>query len=152
MTDMFSPQERSRIMSRIRSRGNAATELRFLEILRHYKIKGWRRGAPLPGKPDFIFPSVRVAVFIDGDFWHGNPEKFRLPKSNRSYWRKKIASNRERDRSINRILRSKGWRVIRFWQSSLDCEQSVVRRLKAALAPLPSGKCCRSSRSENKQC
>jgi DNA mismatch endonuclease (patch repair protein) len=134
MTDTFSPLERSRIMSRIRSRGNAATELRFVDILRQHKIAGWRRGVPLPGKPDFAFPSVRVAVFIDGDFWHGNPKGFRLPKSNLAYWRKKIASNRERDKKVNRLLRIEGWRVLRFWQSRLADERSIVRRLRRSLA------------------
>lgn len=133
MTDMFIPQERSRIMSRIRSRGNAATELRFVEILKNHKIVGWRRGMPLPGKPDFVFPSVRVAVFIDGDFWHGNPKSFRLPKTNVAYWRAKIDGNRRRDRKINAILRLRGWKVIRFWQSSLNKEYLVVRRLKHIL-------------------
>ncbi|MBN1808498.1 MAG: DNA mismatch endonuclease Vsr [Planctomycetes bacterium] len=133
MTDTFSPQERSRIMSRIRSRENAATELRFIEILKAHKISGWRRGMPLLGKPDFVFPAARVAMFIDGDFWHGNPKGFRLPKSNLAYWRKKIASNRERDRAVNRFLRAKGWRVIRFWQSRLADEKTIVRRVRKCL-------------------
>jgi DNA mismatch endonuclease (patch repair protein) len=133
MTDTFHPEERSRIMSRIRSSGNAATELRFLEILRKHKISGWRRGKPLPGKPDFVFVAARVAVFIDGDFWHGNPKGFRLPKSNLAYWRKKISSNRDRDKLVNRLLRTDGWHVVRFWQSRLSDEKAVVRRLHYAL-------------------
>ena len=133
MTDTFSPEERSRIMSRIRSRGNAATELRFLEILKKHKIAGWRRGLPLAGRPDFAFPAARIAVFIDGDFWHGNPKGFRLPKSNLAYWRKKISSNRDRDKLVNRLLCSDGWRVVRFWQSSLKDVKAVVRRLRKAI-------------------
>ncbi len=133
MTDTLSPEERSRNMANIRSRGNAATELRFLYILRKYKIAGWRRGIPLPGKPDFVFPFARVAVFIDGDFWHGNPKSFRLPKTNVEYWKAKIEGNRKRDRRINAILKSRGWKVLRFWQSSLDKEYLVVRRLKHIL-------------------
>lgn len=133
MTDTFSREERSRIMSRIRSRGNVATEIRFIEILRKHKITGWRRGMKLPGHPDFVFPSERLVVFIDGDFWHGNPRKFRLPKSNLSYWEKKILGNRQRDRKINRLLRERGWKVYRFWQSSLQSEVVVVSRLKRGL-------------------
>ncbi len=139
MTDMFSPQERSRIMSRIRSRGNAATELRFIRILRKNKLAGWRRNVLLVGKPDFVFPNARLAVFIDGDFWHGNPEGFRLPKSNLAYWRKKIASNRKRDKTVNRRLRAEGWRVLRFWQSRLANENCVVRRLCRLLDLAPRG-------------
>ena len=130
---MFSPQERSRIMSRIRSRGNAATEIRFVEILRKYKISGWRRGVKLPGQPDFVFPSARLVVFIDGDFWHGNARKFRLPRTNLKYWTEKILSNQRRDRKLNRLLRESGWKVYRFWQSALNNEAAVVAKLRRGL-------------------
>lgn len=133
MTDTFRREERSRLMSRIRSSGNAATEIRFIAIARSHKISGWRRGSTLPGRPDFIFPRERVAVFIDGDFWHGNPRNFRLPKSNIDYWREKILSNQRRDRRVNRALRARGWRVRRFWQSSLKRECVIVWRLRQAL-------------------
>lgn len=133
MTDTFSREERSRIMSRIRSKGNAATELSFIKIVRKYKITGWRRGSKLFGKPDFVFPRERIAVFIDGDFWHGNPRKFRLPLSNLEYWTKKILSNKRRDRRVNSYLRKHGWKVLRFWQSSLRNEMAVVARLRRAL-------------------
>lgn len=130
---MFSRKERSRVMSKIRSRGNIATELRFIEIMRKHKIFGWRRGVKLPGQPDFVFPRERLAVFIDGDFWHGNPRKFRLPKSNIKYWTQKILSNIRRDRRVNRQLRNSGWSVYRFWQSSLKDELSVASRLRRGL-------------------
>lgn len=133
MTDMFNRQERSRIMSKIRSRGNVATELRFVEILKKNKIVGWRRGIRLAGNPDFVFRAARVAVFIDGDFWHGNLRKFRVPKSNVAYWGEKIRGNQRRDRRVSRLLRSQGWRVLRFWQSSLSSEHSIATRLNRAL-------------------
>jgi len=120
-------------MSRIRSRGNFATELRFIQILRKHKISGWRRGIKLPGQPDFVFPQSRLAVFIDGDFWHGNPCNFRLPKSNLDYWREKILTNRLRDRRYNRQLKKMGWNVLRFWQSSLKRDAAVVARLRRRL-------------------
>ena len=83
----------------------------------------------MPGRPDFVFPNAKVVVFTDGDFWHGNPRKFRLPRSNIKYWREKILSNRRRDRRIDRALRAKGWTVIRLWQSALSDERKVVSRL-----------------------
>jgi DNA mismatch endonuclease, patch repair protein len=129
MTDTFSRQKRSQIMARIRSIGNTATELRFIQILRTNGIKGWRRHVNLPGHPDFVFRKARLVVFVDGDFWHGNPRRFRLPKSNCGYWAKKISSNRGRDRKVNRELRRRGWIVARFWQSSLKNERLVIRRL-----------------------
>ena len=98
--------------------------------MRRYKIKGWRRGSKLPGKPDFVFPRSRVAVFVDGDFWHGNPKMKRLPKSNTDYWREKIRSNRARDRKVNRALEALGWRVVRIWESSLRDEEAVAAKLR----------------------
>jgi G:T-mismatch repair DNA endonuclease (very short patch repair protein) len=84
-------------------------------------------------RPDFVFRKERVAVFVDGDFWHGNPRKFRLPKSNLSYWGKKFLSNRARDKRINRSLRKAGWIVLRVWQTSLKNEKMVTERLKSYL-------------------
>ena len=133
MADVFSKKKRSEVMSKIRSRGNCATELQFIYIMRKYKISGWRRGSQLPGKPDFLFPRQRLAVFIDGDFWHGNPRKFRLPKSNCEYWTSKITGNRKRDNRINKALKKEGWKVVRFWQSSLGDEEAVITRLRLAL-------------------
>jgi DNA mismatch endonuclease (patch repair protein) len=103
MSDVFIVEERSRIMARIRSSGNKST--RFIQLLKRHRITGWRRGSRLPRRPDFVFPERRVAVFVDGDVWHGNPASFRSPKSNIRYWAKKIGSNRRRDRSVNRELR-----------------------------------------------
>jgi len=134
VTDMFTPEERSRIMARIRSRGNSATELRFVRLLRRFQIKGWRRGSKLPGRPDFVFHRPRVAVFIDGDFWHGNPRCFRVPKSNAEYWTSKILGNRRRDRAVNRALAALGWHVVRFWQSSLQDGAKVMANLAGILA------------------
>jgi len=136
MIDVFDVQTRSRIMSCIRSKNNAATELRFIKILKKNKISGWRRNSKLIGKPDFVFLKVRVAVFIDGDFWHGNPKNFRLPKSNLAYWQKKVLSNRTRDRTVNRLLRSAGWTVLRIWQSRLADEKAVLCRLKRCIFPV----------------
>jgi DNA mismatch endonuclease (patch repair protein) len=132
--DVFTREQRSSIMSRIRSRGNKTTELRFVRLLRTNKITGWRRGSSLPGRPDFVFAKRKLVIFIDGDFWHGNPIKFRTPRTNRRYWRQKIRRNQERDEEITSILESRGWRVARFWESSLRDERATVDALKIALA------------------
>lgn len=133
MTDMLTTKKRSALMSRIRSRGNAATELRLIAIMRAHKMAGWRRGSKLPGQPDFIFPDAHVAVFVDGDFWHGNTKKSHIPRSNVQYWRDKILRNKRRDTLVNRLLRSRGWRIVRFWQSSLNKQHAVARRLELVL-------------------
>jgi DNA mismatch endonuclease (patch repair protein) len=127
--DTFTRKARSQVMSRIRSSGNCTTELRLIRIMRDHSIRGWRRGSKLPGKPDFIFRGCRVVIFVDGDFWHGNPRNFRLPKSNIGYWSAKILRNRDRDKAINRELRSLGWTVVRIWESSLRNEKTVAARI-----------------------
>jgi len=116
-------------MSRIRSNGNYSTEIRFIRLMQQYKISGWRRRSKLPGKPDFLFTKQKLAVFIDGDFWHGNPRKFRIPKTNCDYWSAKIAKNRKRDKTITRLLRKSGWRVLRIWESSLLDAEAVMAKL-----------------------
>lgn len=130
MPDMFTPEKRSLIMASIRSRGNFTTEMRMIKIMRRYKIKGWRRGSKLPGRPDFVFEKCKLAIFIDGDFWHGNPQKFRVPKSNVEYWAAKIKRNQNRDKRINKLLRAKGWCVKRFWESALRNEEAVAAKLR----------------------
>ena len=124
---------RSHLMSQIRSRGNKETELRFVAFLRHAGISGWWRHQPLFGKPDFIFRSVRIAVFVDGCFWHACPRCFKPPQTNRKYWDAKIARNIRRDRTVNRTLRNSGWRVVRIWSHQLSKPNAVMARLHKAI-------------------
>src|SRR5579871_1471893 len=102
-------------MPAIRSRGNRETELALIEIFRVYRIKGLRRRHPLHGRPDFVFVRERLAVFVDGCFWHGCPYHGHNPQSNRSYWIPKLQRNKERDRAVTKHLRKSGWRVLRIW-------------------------------------
>lgn len=86
-------------------------------------------------RPDFVFRRLRVAVFVDGCFWHGCPRHFIKPKGNAKFWRDKIATNRARDRKVNRSLRSMGWKVARVWEHELKRrdEPQLVRRLMRIL-------------------
>lgn len=122
-------------MSAIRSRGNKDTELRLIAIMRTHGITGWRRGSKLRGRPDFLFPRERLAVFVDGCFWHGCPKHGTRPSSNVAFWEAKILGNQKRDRSVARELRHAGWRVLRIWEHALRREHEVrtVARLKRAL-------------------
>jgi DNA mismatch endonuclease (patch repair protein) len=120
-------------MSRIRSRGNQTTEMKAVSIFKRYGLRGWRRHADLPGKPDFIFADKKVAVFFDGCFWHGCPKCKLHPKSNEEYWSAKISGNRRRDRKVATQLRKKGWSVIRFWEHSLKDPEGVAKRVQRAL-------------------
>jgi DNA mismatch endonuclease, patch repair protein len=135
MADPFSTQKRSQIMSRVRSRGNKSTELAFIRLLRRYHIIGWRRRRRLFGNPDFVFPKSRVVVFVDGCFWHSCPKHATEPRSNKSFWRAKLARNKQRDRLVTRTLRQSGWLVVRVWQHELSRinQERCVRRIQDAL-------------------
>ena len=135
MADVLSPESRSYCMSRIRGAGNKETELRMIKLLRASGITGWRRGCPLFGQPDFVFPAARLAVFVDGCFWHGCPRHYSKPACNRAFWRRKLEANRARDRRVNRELKSLGWRVARIWEHDL-CRRRprCVARLRRLLA------------------
>jgi DNA mismatch endonuclease (patch repair protein) len=134
MTDILSKKKRSVLMSKIRSTGNKDTELALAKIFRANKITGWRRHGQLPGKPDFVFRVARVAVFVDGCFWHGCPVHCRRPKSRRAFWNAKIARNMRRDRLVKRLLRKRGWKTVRVWEHALAHPNSVVKRVQTALA------------------
>lgn len=106
-----------------------------MRLLRAKRITGWRRHLPLTGRPDFAFPSKRVAVFVDGCFWHGCPKHFKAPVSRAEFWREKIESNRRRDRAVSRMLRSSGWAVVRIWEHDLGHAGSAraLARIVSAL-------------------
>jgi len=136
MTDWLTREQRSRNMASIRSKGNKTTETCFADLLRASRISGWRRHMSLPGKPDFVFRLQRLAVFVDGCFWHGCPRCYRLPEDNRPYWKAKVVLNRRRDRRRERELRSLKWRVMRIWEHSLKSplgRRRVMTKLKEAL-------------------
>ena len=126
--DNVTKDTRSRIMSKVRSKGNRSTELRLISLFKSAGIKGWRRCFPLPGSPDFVFPGERVCVFVDGCFWHGCPKHCRLPKTRRPYWIAKIARNSARDKQTARILRRSGWTIIRVWEHEI-AKNNLPRRL-----------------------
>jgi DNA mismatch endonuclease (patch repair protein) len=130
MADVFSKEKRSEIMSRIKGKGNRNTELVLVSFFRRHKFTGWRRHRNLPGKPDFSFRKVKVALFVDGCFWHGCPAHYRQPKANVKFWKEKITGNISRDRRVNRLLRSAGWRVVRIWQHELVAKNQSKLLLK----------------------
>ena len=133
MADVFSKAKRSEVMSRIRSSGNKDTELRLVAVFREFQVKGWRRRQKLPGNPDFVFWGAKVAVFVDGCFWHGCPRCYRAPTSNEHYWIAKHARNRIRDRKVTNQLRSLGWRVVRIWEHQLREPRGALSRIVSAL-------------------
>jgi DNA mismatch endonuclease (patch repair protein) len=140
MADVFTVEKRSAVMSRIRSRGNRDTELRMIQLMREHRVHGWRRGWPLFGKPDFVFPRERLALFVDGCFWHGCPKAKHAPapKDRSEWWASKLTRNRERDRLVTRTLRRHNWTVLRVWECDLRhaTAASTMRRVKRVMGKL----------------
>lgn len=126
-------EQRSRNMAAIRSR-NTRIEMRLRKALWAAGVRGYRVHYPLLGKPDIVFTRHRVAVFIDGCFWHRCPTCFRMPKTRIEYWGPKIAKNAARDEEINQKLQEASWTVIRIWEHEIEHELSrCVDRVIATL-------------------
>jgi DNA mismatch endonuclease (patch repair protein) len=136
MADVFTKAKRSEVMSRIRGSGNKGTELALAKLFRKHGVTGWRRNQPLFGKPDFTFRRQRVAVFVDGCFWHGCPRHSNMPLNNRAFWERKLTANKERDRLVTKTLRRQGWRVIRVWEHDLTADGSFTSKLSRIFEPL----------------
>src|SRR5262245_39696516 len=116
MPDLYSAATRSYVMSRIRKR-NTKAEVLLRKRLWADGLRGYRTHAALPGSPDVVWTRGRLAVFVDGCFWHGCPS-CRIPKpaSRREYWGPKLRRNRLRDRRVDRELRQLGWHIVRIWE------------------------------------
>ena len=133
----------SAIMSRVKS-ANTAPELLLRAALTARGLRYRLHRGDIPGKPDIVFITAKVAVFVDGDYWHGNQWRLRGHKSlasqlgkvhNRGYWLAKIQKNMERDRRINLTLQKTGWKVVRIWESELkkSPEKAAARVEKVLL-------------------
>lgn len=137
MPDVFTKAKRSAVMARIRGSGNKATELRMIALLRAHRITGWQRNQKLFGKPDFVFRRKRVAMFVDGCFWHRHPgcKCTYTPKSRPEFWLPKFERNVARDQLVTRTLLKAGWKVVRVWECQLTTTKQgrVVGRIRRAL-------------------
>lgn len=128
--DRFDATTRSRVMSRSKSRGTKSTEWKFRSLLIRSGVRGWKVGhnSGLPGKPDFFFLRARIAVFVDGCFWHGCPRCRSIPVTNRKFWTAKITGNRDRDKKVVRELRAMGWTAIRIWEHEIRADSNGTLR------------------------
>jgi DNA mismatch endonuclease (patch repair protein) len=132
MADKLTPETRSALMSRVRSR-DTAPELALRRALWASGIRGWRlHPRRVPGKPDFAWIGRRVAVFVDGAFWHGHPDHYWGQSG--PFWDEKIARNRARDERVNAELATAGWRVVRIWDFEVERDLgSCVARIAKVL-------------------
>ena len=130
MADIFTPEKRSWVMSRIRSR-DTKIEKKMAQLLRKNKLH-YRRFPKLFGSPDFVVEK-KLLVFCDGDFWHGYrySKKKKPPKK---FWRDKIERNMERDRKVSRKLRADGWSVVRLWEHDIEMSpEKCVGKIRRCL-------------------
>lgn len=136
MADVFSKRKRSQVMSKIRSSGGP-TEQRFRKAVREaYGGRPKVNDERLPGTPDVSVYKLKVALFLDGCFWHGCPKHSRIPKSNVEFWERKISGNKRRDRRVRKALRAMGWKVWVIWEHELKDHARLVRNLRKRFARL----------------
>lgn len=114
-------------MSHIHAK-NTQPEVVFRKAISDIGIKGYRLHCRLPGKPDIVFPKRKIAIFIDGCFWHKCLKCFPVLSTTKRYWVRKIQSNIQRDIRINKELRAAGWRVIRIWEHEMG--SGLSRRIR----------------------
>jgi len=127
MADVFNKEKRSEIMSKVRSKKNKSTELKLIQIFKENDIHGWRRNYNVKGHPDFVFLEKRIAIFVDGCFWHGHDCRNTHPKDNEEYWTKKRERNMKHDREITEYFENRGWIVIRIWECELKKEKYMSK-------------------------
>lgn len=125
----------SKRMRAIRSHGNRTTEVAMALRLRALKLRGWRRHQDYFGRPDFCWPFMELALFVDGCFWHGCPYCKKLPKNYDPYWMERIAKNKRRDVTVNKVLKDLGWKVVRIWECQVHTAKSdsILKRAVKSL-------------------
>lgn len=119
MSDVFDTSKRSQIMKKVKSKNNKSTELKLIEIFKENHITGWKRNYPVKGHPDFVFLDKKIAVFVDGCFWHGHDCRNTRPSDNAEYWSKKRERNIRHDKDITSLFEQRGWTVLRIWECEL---------------------------------
>jgi DNA mismatch endonuclease Vsr len=126
-------EERSRVMRAVPSK-NSQAELMLRKSLSAAGMRGYRlHSSSLPGCPDVVFTSAKLAVFVDGCFWHGCPRCYREPKSNKAYWQMKVQRNKDRDARVTAECRKSGWRVLRLWEHDIlrNADRAAAKVIKA---------------------
>ena len=129
MADVFDPQKRSNVMRQIKSKKNKSTEIRL--IFKKNNVTGWKRNYPVRGHPDFVFLKCRIAVFVDGCFWHGHDCRNTRPETNKEFWQKKRERNIKHDQEITELFEKRGWTVVRIWECELKRNnyENALRRI-----------------------
>lgn len=135
MTDVFTPEQRSAVMRKVKGR-DTSPELKVRKLLTRLGVRYRLNRKDLPGKPDIVMAGRRTAIFVHGCFWHGHDcaRGARMPKANADYWRGKIARNRARDAKVQAELEAAGWRAVVVWECELKDAAALERRLRKLFA------------------
>ena len=132
MPDTYPPEVRSRVMARVRGK-DTGPEMLLRRALWAAGVRGWRcHRRAVPGRPDLAFGPAKLAVFVDGGFWHGHPSKY-WPGRSGPYWDAKIARNQARDRKVDAELEELGWAVIRLWDFEVEADPRLAAQSVAAV-------------------
>ena len=129
--DIMTKGQRTHVMRSI-GREKTAPEKKLARWLSRQGVDMAFNVKGLPGSPDIVIKEKRVAVFVDGCFWHGCPEHYKRPMFNQKYWDKKLEGNKERDRKNDVELVNLGWKVLRFWAHEIvkESKREIMRRIK----------------------
>ena len=132
MADVFSKEDRSKIMKKVKPSGNKSTEIKLIQYFNAHNITGWRRHYNVKGHPDFVFLDRHIAIFVDGCFWHGHDCRNTRPADNAEYWEKKRQRNVEHDRAVTAMFERRGWTGIRIWECELTKKnaETLNKKLK----------------------
>jgi len=134
MADVLTKAQRSYNMSRIRGK-NTGPETTIRHGLRLEGLRNYRVNSGLLGRPDIVFPKRRLAVFVDGCFWHGCPAHYHPPATRSKFWAEKIERNISRDKIVEKTLKQDGWQVLRVWEHDVrDNPSRVVDSIRSRLA------------------
>ena len=136
--DDLTPEQRRKNMQAIKSR-DTTIEIMLRKALWHRGVRYRKNYKRLPGKPDIVITKHKIAIFCDSDYWHGYDWKNRNQriKSNREYWIPKIERNMARDKQVNEILATQGWKVLRFWEWQIrkhldDCVETIISTIQCS--------------------
>lgn len=131
MVDVFTKAKRSQIMSRIKGK-STSPELRLVRLLKEIGFQPQRHKKQLPGSPDVVLPNIKLAIFVNGCFWHGHKRcaRAKLPSTNTLFWKLKICKNMQRDAVQRRELRNMGWHVLTLWTCKTVTRSTLNARLR----------------------
>ncbi len=135
MADIFSRKKRSEIMSKVRNK-DSKIEILLRKALWKEGFRYRKNSTKYFGRPDIVLPKYKTVIFVDSCFWHGCKKHGTMPATRKTFWEKKIARNKERDKEVNRHYRKQNWQVFRFWEHDLNKNaQPSINKIVVTIKP-----------------